>query len=292
MKYYKILFLVFCIQLNSQDSIKSNQLKDSMECFSEGLTCLLTDKSQLSHGASKVIQSVTDVASLQVQETNLSPEDLIYLQESVTEFEQGLFDLLNKDKLQFRNHAPLLREGLSELFYHMFCLVVWRKDVKVHLKNIFVALLKVITAIISDSGVEEKDLQNIQSALHDALDKKVYCYACKTLPIDSYNIQPKKFDSNEIKLKRSADELEKKEQVPLNPEQVQIKNSFNSIINTIIKIVLHPSKICFSYVKSIFDAIVGIVQAIFADGKVDGQDLENIQVALENIGRKANSHIY
>src|SRR3990167_6638842 len=180
-----IIFVLLCFNLDAatESFVKNHDvIKESLGNFSEGVAQLLTDKTKVSVGANKVIHGATQIAAITVQETNLSQEELNYLQQSVAEFEQGLIQLLeNKTdrETKLRNHTALLKEGLNDLFYYMFSLVVLRDDVKTHLKNIFIALLKIITSIVSDGGFSEKELQNIQTSLHSTLESKVYCYACK-----------------------------------------------------------------------------------------------------------------
>jgi hypothetical protein len=186
MKFKRVVIfsVFFYFSLFSQDNllIKNQDLiKESLSDFSEGVAQLLTDKTQISAGANKVIYSAAQIAALTVQETNLSQEELNYLQLSVAEFEQGLIHLLenkNKSAIKSGNHTALLKEGLNDLFYYMFSLVVLRNDIKIHLKNIFISLLKIITAVISDKGFNEKELQSIQASLHSALESKVYCHTC------------------------------------------------------------------------------------------------------------------
>ena len=171
-----LLSISICAQENDQ------YIKESFCQFSEGISYILTDKYKITDGTEKVIHGITQLASITVQQTNLTEEELESLKQDVAEFESGLINLLNGryDKSSIRSdQSKLLKEGLSDLLYYLFSLIVLKNDVKLHLKNIFKALLKIITAVIDDENFQSFNLESLQNLLHNALETRVYCYTCK-----------------------------------------------------------------------------------------------------------------
>ncbi|OGB84362.1 hypothetical protein A3F66_01840 [candidate division TM6 bacterium RIFCSPHIGHO2_12_FULL_32_22] len=262
----KLSIIFLSISICAQDRDIDQTIKDSFCQFSEGISYILTDKHKITDGTEKVIHGITQLASITVQQTNLTEEELESLKQDVAEFENGLINLLNEKASSRADQSRLLKEGLSDLLYYLFSLVVLQTDIKLHLRNIFRSLLKIITAVVDDENLQSFNLESLQNSLHNALETRVYCYTCK---------EPGKRSLRNIKVEEP--------EVELTEEQKEIKSSFSRIINDLINIIVHPKQLM-SRIKDIVNSALNVVYTIFADGKLDQQDVANIQVALENVG--------
>ena len=70
-----LLSISICAQENDQ------YIKESFCQFSEGISYILTDKHKITDGTEKVIHGITQLASITVQQTNLTEEELESLKE-------------------------------------------------------------------------------------------------------------------------------------------------------------------------------------------------------------------
>lgn len=149
-------------------------------CFnhmSDGVGLLLSG-CDVRQGSQKVIQAVTDVASVIVEEHKLSHEEAQEIQECLVMFDKELSMLGSRQQTKTDGDKELLAKGIKQLVYHMFVLSTLRKNVSFHVKNIISALLKIISVVLDATSSDFQELSQVNETLQDAVNKKILCHVC------------------------------------------------------------------------------------------------------------------
>jgi len=238
-------------------------IKESLEQLSFGISEVISKKRVVA-GAHSIIESVTQLAAFSAASNTLSHHDMVELQQGIQHFDDGLLAIIEQTKQKTghdgeKNHA-LLAQGLSELFYNVYSLVVFTDKVGYYVKNILAALLKIIAATLNETNINPDDLATIQESVHGALNKRVFIFASRA---ESTTDAPAFTNADLV-------------------EQQQMYQGFSAIFNGILHVARNPKQSAL-YVQQLFTGLWEVISAVFADGKIDQEDLTNAEVALKEV---------
>lgn len=249
MKFFYCLIFLFsnitCQKLNP------SSLENDLKNISKGLGSLVAKK-KLVKGSSKLINGIVDLTCDVCNCSQITAQDQKEIDEVFNLLLNSIDQLkLSQIKRESNSNGKMLAEGIGGLVYHTFKLAVFKEDIVFHVKNIVGSLLKIISYVLTESSPKEDELEQIKQNLNNLLSRGKFS-----------------------QIKRSE----------LNEDQLSIKQAFSLILNSLVNMALHPTQIV-RHGNNILKAIIQVVQVILADGKIDTQDKENIQVALENLGK-------
>ncbi len=150
-------------------------IKHSLQQVSIGVSRVLIEE-KVVEGTQLIIDSITRLASFFAQYNNLSSHDIRELHEELALFDKEIEYVIKGERANLQTQRPheLLAQGLSELFYNVYLLVVFTDKVSFYVKNIIAALLKIVSAMLTDSNINQQELATIQESLHAALATRVF----------------------------------------------------------------------------------------------------------------------
>lgn len=253
------LFLCSSLVVANEQPKNLQVIEKSFKELSKGLSSII-GKGKIVKGATRVINSITDLTQAIALENNLTPKDTLEIQNALLDFDAKLEAFLHtkRDLSKGVKEKKLLAEGLTDLIYHVFVLTFFRDEVGYHIKHIIGSLLKIITSVIEDESQGHADLLEVQTLLNEALGNKFV--ATRSVSIDA---------DGQLLLN-----------TPLTPDQKTLLTDFRILLNSFTAILLNP-KMAYQKLKDMFAAALQIVATVFADAKFDEADKENIEVALE-----------
>ena len=193
----------------------------------------------------------------------------------------------NAIKQEEEKQQKEMAEGLSEIFYNMFCMLINPDNVGLYLKKSLSGLLKIISVILADGKIDRKDLERISAALVSLFNFTGNSSNSDTSNSDSAtepdNGNPVanrvgiNFDSSKFNL---DPDIRRILGITRNEfEKAQMSEGVALIFKSIMSIIIDPGNVG-SHLGNIMKGIMHVFASIFADGKVDAHDLNNLSSVI------------
>ena len=267
--------------------------------LAEGTQYLLIQGEHGDLGAKSLFEGVAQLIACALQNRNgvEAEQTISQVEKLVHEFRSNLTVLLNTPKQSYKpttniffpkdnsieavvienkpvekpnvaNNEKLLVEGLTQIFYNVFCMLISPNDIGLYLENVFMGFLKVISAILADGKIEREDLENLSSSLNSIFNvrdlQKQLIYKQSLITTNN--------TANKVAEKSIRDNFEIQE---MSTGLTQINQSFIALLS--------DPKNALTYLKNMCQGLIHLFMSLFADGKVDAHDLNNlVEVIKEN----------
>lgn len=164
-----------------------------------------------------------------------------------------------------------IAEILKRIYSSSFNMLIHPTQFGVHLKDIFSDLLKITSLVFSDGKIDKQDFEKVQGALDGVMN----VYRLITRNKDAGNNLDTIVNLTGIS---NPTEITSKSDSNLQ-EQKAIAKAFSEIYNGIISMILNNNA-GIDCLKSVYKGLLSIASAVFEDGKIDKQDLANIQAGF------------
>ncbi len=186
------------------------------------------------------------------------------------------------------NSEKLLVEGLTQIFYNVFCMLISPNDIGLYLKNVFTGLLKVISAVLANGKIEREDLEVLSTALSSIFNVRELQ---KQLTSKQGLIIPKNQKiyaslRNTVVKDATTDTVSIANINLTNFEAQQASLGLSEILQSLIDLLANPKNILL-YLKELGQGLAHLFVSIFADGKIDQHDLDNLVEAIKANETKA-----
>lgn len=276
--------------------------------LAEGAEQLLTQPTHCSAGARRLLEGVAQLTACALQAKNgtdsvTSEQAVAQVEALVLNFKTSLTTILNTPNQSNRpvsnpaatapaapqpedllaekpaekdaepDNEKLLVEGLTQIFYNVFCMLISPNDLGLYLKNVFTGLLKVLSAVLADGKVGREDLEILGAALGSifnlrGLQKQLIQKQNLALGQRTYNSA-----SPCVSFRNSF-------------ETQEMSLGLAKITQSFMALLANP-KNALSYLQELCQGLMHLFLSIFADGKVDQHDLDNLVEVIKSNETKA-----
>jgi hypothetical protein len=289
--------------------------------LAEGAQQLLTQSEQTSIGTKYLLEGVAQLTACALQGRNgndgmANEQAVIQVEELVANFKANLIEILDRSKQSSKpglgvvaiataagitadmpdnsqigiaeskpaekdteiDSEKLLVEGLTQIFYNVFCMLISPNDIGVYLNNVFTGLLKVISAVLADGKVGREDLEILSAALSSIfnlreLQKQLVQKQSLALGHKTYHKTGDHKTSQRANFKNSL-------------ETQEMSLGLAKIMQSFMAMLANPKNVL-SYLQELCQGLMHLFISIFADGKVDQHDLDNLIEVIKSNETKA-----